>query len=323
LFGVVVDGIIARIPEPTPQGLELRLRRSYPYASVDGSDPLRWLVTRDPRPDGAPVRWHDRSLARTVALDTSLIVEANDAALQLLGRDLVGRHWHELAVPSSLDQRLQMRDYYVANGGAESTFRLIGAGGELVDYDYRLSWQGDRFTTIMAPFTLDGPTRGNDARLVLNADGTIADANDAALSLYGATLAELRASPPGAFSAYDQAPEDRAALREAWESEGQPDLVGETTIRRLDGSERRVGFGVTRLHDGRFAAVVRALDEPPRHELKVFTAGDVLARWRAAERRLEAIDPASLESATIAQEIEQFRQAYQRLFVPAGDGSRP
>jgi hypothetical protein len=45
-----------------------------------------------------------------------------------------------------------MRDFYVANGGAESTFRLVGAGGELVDYDYRLSWNGDTYTTIMAPF---------------------------------------------------------------------------------------------------------------------------------------------------------------------------
>src|SRR5215212_609021 len=98
--------------------------------------------------------WDDPGLARTVALDTSLIVEANEAALELLGRDLVGRHWHELAVPSSLDQRLQMRDFYVANGGAASTFRLIGSSGELIDYDYRLSWHGDRFVTVMSPFVL-------------------------------------------------------------------------------------------------------------------------------------------------------------------------
>jgi hypothetical protein len=152
LFAVVVEGIVARIPEPTPRGLELRLGRSYPYASAEAIDEHRWHVTRDKRTDRPAVRWDDPSLARTVALDTSLITEANEAALQLLGRDLVGRHWHELAVPSSLDQRLEMRDFYVANGGAESTFRLVGAGGQLVDYDYRLQWHGDTYTTVMAPF---------------------------------------------------------------------------------------------------------------------------------------------------------------------------
>ncbi len=161
LFAVVVEGIVSRIPEPTPEGLELRLRRSYPYATVDGSDPACWHVARDPRLDPEPVNWEDPRLLRTVALDTSLIVEANQPALELLGGDLVGRHWHELASPSNLDQRLQMRDYYVANGGAQSTFRLIGASGEMVDYDYKLSWQGDRFVTVMSPFSL---TQRGDGR---------------------------------------------------------------------------------------------------------------------------------------------------------------
>ena len=316
LFAKVVDGIVVRIPEPTPQGLELRLRRSYPYASVDGTEPERWRVSRDPRVDPAPVDWEDPSLARTVALDTSLIVEANEAALDLLGRDLVGRHWHELALPSSLDQRLQMRDYYVANGGAESTFRLLGPSGELVDYDYRLTWAGDHFVTIMSPFALD-QLDGQLARVILNPDGTIASANEAALNLYGASLAELRAAPPGAFSAQPQSPAAQAALREAWESEGQPDLVGETTIRGLDGTDRRVAFGVTRLGDGRLAAILRPVDEPADAELKVFTAGQVLARWRAAERQLEAIDSGSLEAIDIQREIDRFRAAYQQLFVSA------
>ena len=323
LFAVVVDGIVSRIPEPTPNGLQLRLRRSYPYASVDVDDTAHWRVTRDPRADGQPRDWEDPALACTVALDTSLIVEANEPALQLLGRDLVGRHWHELALPSSLDQRLQMRDYYVATGGAESTFRLLGAAGELVDYDYRLSWQGDRFTTVMAPFSLDQASTGRSARLILNSDGTIADANEAAVTLYGSTLAELRAAPPGTFSAAPQSPDDRQAFREAWESEGQPDLVGEATIRRLDGSRVRVSFGLTRLHDGRFAAVARPVDSPPGDELKLFTVGEVLARWRAAERRLEALEPDSAAAQTIDRDIQRFRQAYHERFVSARDRPRP
>jgi PAS domain-containing protein len=158
LFAVVTEGIVARIPEPTPEGLELRLRRSYPFAVVAAIEPGRWRVVRDPRVD-TTVDWDDPVLPRTLALDTSLIVEANAAALRLLGHDLIGRHWHELALPSSLDQRLQMRDFYVAHGGAESTFRLIGGSGQLVDYDYRLRWHGDRYTTILAPFAI-GPEAG-------------------------------------------------------------------------------------------------------------------------------------------------------------------
>jgi PAS domain-containing protein len=323
LFAKVVDGIVARMPEPSPEGLQLRLRRSYPYATVHGAEPAHWRVVRDPRADPAPVDWQDPNLARTVALDTSLIVEANEAALQLLGRDLVGRHWQELALPSSLDQRLEMRDYYVANGGAESTFRLVGASGELVDYDYRLSWQGDHFATVMSPFVLDERPNERLARVILNPDGTIATANEAALHLYGASLAELQAAPPGAFSANAQSPEAQAALREAWESQGQPDVVGETTMRALDGTKRRVAFGITRLGDGRLAAILRPLEEPVENELQVFTAGQVLARWRAAERELETIEPESPEAVRINGEIDRFRAAYQELFASARKASSP
>lgn len=169
LFAVVVEGIVSRIPEPTPEGLELRLQRTYPHATVQPRGPEHWHVARDPRANSTPVNWDDTGLARIVALDTSLIVEANETALELLGHDLVGRHWQELALPSSLDRRLQMRDFYIANGGAESTFRLVGAGGVMVDYDYRLSWLGDRFVTLMAPFTIGTPVRspaGQDRQIV-------------------------------------------------------------------------------------------------------------------------------------------------------------
>jgi PAS domain S-box-containing protein len=317
LFATVVDGIVARMPEPTLAGLQLRLRRSYPYATVESMESARWRVARDPRAAPATVDWQDPKLARTIALDTSLIVEANEAALELLGPDLVGRHWQELALPSSLDQRLEMRDYYLANGGAESTFRLVGAGGELVDYDYRLSWEGDHFTTVMSPFALDERPGEPVARVILNPDGTIATANEAAQRLYGASLAELQAAPPGAFSANTQSPEAQAALREAWESQGQPDLVGETTLRALDGTQRRVAFGITRLGDGRYAAILRPLEAPVENELKVFTAGQVLAKWRAAERELEAIEPESPEAVSIKGEIDRFRAAYQQLFDAA------
>ena len=102
----------------------------------------------------------------------------------------------------------------------------------------------------------------DDARMILNADGTIADANEAALALYGATLAELRAAPPGAFSANPQPPDAKAAFRQAWESAGEPDLIGQATLNRPDGTHRRVGFGIRKLYDGRYAAILRGVDEP-------------------------------------------------------------
>jgi PAS domain-containing protein len=163
----------------------------------------------------------------------------------------------------------------------------------------------------------------DDARVILNADGTIADANEGALLLYGASLDDLRAAPPGAFSANPQSPAAQAAFREAWESQGQPDLVGQATLHRPDGTSRRVGFGIRRLYDGRFAAILQPLDEPTEEPAQVFTAGQVLARWRAAERQLETIPPGSVEALTMQDEIERFRQAYQQAFGASGGTARP
>jgi PAS domain-containing protein len=154
----------------------------------------------------------------------------------------------------------------------------------------------------------------DDARVILNADGTIADANQAALDLYGANLDELRAAPPGAFSAHPQPPEAQAAFRRAWDSQGQPDLVGEATLDNLGGPPQRVAFGITRLDDGRYAAILRPLDAPTEAAPMVFTAGEVLGRWRAAERELETINPTAPEASLIEREIERFREAYHRLF---------
>jgi PAS domain-containing protein len=161
-----------------------------------------------------------------------------------------------------------------------------------------------------------------DARVILNADGTIADANEPALAIFGLSLDELRAAPAGAFAASPQPPETQAAFRDAWESEGQPDLVGQATLARPDGTQRRVGFGIRRLYDGRFAAILRPLDAPPEEISQVFTAGEVLARWRAAERQLEAIAPDSEEASTIQGEIERFRRAYQQAFGTSAEAAR-
>jgi PAS domain-containing protein len=162
----------------------------------------------------------------------------------------------------------------------------------------------------------------DEARIILAADGRILDANDAALRLYNLTLDELRAAPPGAFAADPQTPEEQAAFRETWESSGRPDLVGSATLRRLDGSTVRVQFGITAEADGTFVAILRAVEAWADERRVVYTAGEVLARWRDAERQLEAIPADSPEASRVQREIERFREAYQHVFRSArGNGS--
>jgi PAS domain-containing protein len=161
----------------------------------------------------------------------------------------------------------------------------------------------------------------DDPRIILNADGTIAEANDAALALYRLTLSELRAAPPGAFSADPQSDEERDAFRAAWESSGRPDLVGSATLRRLDQTTVRVRFVLAPMIDGSYVAVLRPTDEQVDAPAVVYTAGEVLARWRAAERELEALTVEAPERSLIEREIERFREAYQQFFLTRGDES--
>ena len=161
------------------------------------------------------------------------------------------------------------------------------------------------------------------ARIVLNPDGTIADADDGALALYGASLGELRAAPRGAFTARPQPRDESDALRAAWESQGRPDLVGEATIRRLDGVEVRVSYGITTLDDGRLLAILSPQPAPAAQEPTVYTAGEVLARWRAAERELELVESDSPERSALERQIDVFRAAYQQVFRGTRGDSSP
>jgi PAS domain-containing protein len=150
--------------------------------------------------------------------------------------------------------------------------------------------------------------------LTLNADGTMADANVEALAFLRVTLAELRALPPGAFSAEPRDPAAGEAFREQWQREGSPDIGGEGTLRRLDGSSVRVKFGITPLEDGRFLAIMEEVDAKLDAPPVLYTAGQALAEWRAAERRLAAIVEGSAEWQAVSQEIEEFRRRYHALF---------
>ncbi len=150
--------------------------------------------------------------------------------------------------------------------------------------------------------------------MILNPDGTTEDANPAALDLLGVTLEQLRRLPPGAFSPEAPDPEAQAAFRSEWERVGTPDIGGEATIQRLDGSQVRVKFGISPIEEGRFVAVMEpvatTVDAPP----SLYTAGQVLAEWRAAERKLADVPEGSAEWRAVNRDIESFRARYHEFF---------
>jgi PAS domain S-box-containing protein len=150
--------------------------------------------------------------------------------------------------------------------------------------------------------------------MILNADGSTADANREALDMLGITHDELVGLRPGAFSPEPPDAEADAAFREEWQRQGTPDIGGEATLRRLDGSSVRVKFGITPIEEGRFVAVLEPVGAPTDAAPVVYTAGQVLAEWRAAERRLDAIPEGTAEWRAVRHDIDVFRRRYQAMF---------
>ena len=152
-FRGYVDLALARMPEPTPDGLALRLHRLYPHARVEATGD-RWTARRDP--DGAeePTKaawWTDPALARVRYDGQALILDANDAARALLGRTLVGHHWQEFVTPGSTEQVSAMLAILSKAGRAESRFRMPRADGSLLEFDSYTEVDGEGFTTVMRP----------------------------------------------------------------------------------------------------------------------------------------------------------------------------
>jgi PAS domain-containing protein len=153
----------------------------------------------------------------------------------------------------------------------------------------------------------------DDIRLTVSASGAYIDATPAALELLGVTLDDLLTSEPGRFAPEPADPAETEAFREQWESAGSPDLAGHGTIRRADGRLVRVAFAITG-GPATYIAVLQPVDASPDETSEVFTIGQVLARWRAAERRLEQVAPDAPESADIRSDIEALRRLHTRLF---------
>jgi PAS domain-containing protein len=141
---------LSRMPQPTADGLAMRLRRLYPRADVAVADD-HWLATRDA---DAGVEtdvgwWEDPALARVRYDAQALILEANAAAEALLGRGLVGHYWQEFVIPGSAEQVSAMLAILSELGRAESRFRMPRADGTLVEFDSYTEVDGETYITIM------------------------------------------------------------------------------------------------------------------------------------------------------------------------------
>jgi PAS domain-containing protein len=143
---------LSRMPEPDPDGLALRLRRLYPHARVE-VEGGRWTVSRDAAGlDGTATGWWlDTDLPRVRYDAQALILDANEAAQQLLGARLAGRYWQEFVTPGSTEQVSAMLAILAEVGAAESRFRMPAADGSLVEFDSYTQVDGESFTTVMRP----------------------------------------------------------------------------------------------------------------------------------------------------------------------------
>jgi PAS domain-containing protein len=143
---------LSRMSEPTQDGLALRLHRLYPHARVElnGKGWIAWRDAEGADPTAAEW-WHDPDLP-TVRYDAqALILEANEAAQELLGSTLVGHYWQEFVTPGTTEQVSAMLAILASVGAAESRFRMPTGDGSLIEFDSYTEVSGETFTTIMRP----------------------------------------------------------------------------------------------------------------------------------------------------------------------------
>jgi PAS domain-containing protein len=151
-FRAYAERALDHMPEPTPSGLELRMRRLYPHSSaVAGAD--AWVVYRDREGNsGRETKWWLEPGAACVRYDAqALILDANEAATRMFGRELVGHHWQEFVTPGSTEQVTVMLAILAEAGAAESRFRMPKADGSLLEFDSYTEVAGDEFTTVFRP----------------------------------------------------------------------------------------------------------------------------------------------------------------------------
>ena len=152
-----------------------------------------------------------------------------------------------------------------------------------------------------------------EAVIRIDAAGRYLDANQAALDLLGVTLAELRESPGDRFSIRPANIAEQAEFRAQWESSGARPLVGTAGLKRGDGATIRVSYAIE-ADEGGFVARLWEVPGSPDAPPSVFSVGEVLRSWRAAERELAELKRGSPEWARTLSEIELLRDRYRELF---------
>lgn len=153
-----------------------------------------------------------------------------------------------------------------------------------------------------------------DALVIIDAEGRYLEGNRRALEILGVSLDQLRASTGRTFASAPADPEQTDAFRVAWEQAGRPDITGETSVRRPDGGLVRVRFAITPRPDGTYAAAFEPVAGSPAEPAALRTVGDVLAAWRAAERRLETLQPGSPEWSAAQDEVAWLRDRHATIF---------
>jgi len=161
----------------------------------------------------------------------------------------------------------------------------------------------------------------DETAVILGPDGHFEDASPAALELLGLSLAELKGLSPRALLMMADA--ESEALSETWRTPVAKAAAGEATLVRPDGTNRRVRFVLMTLEEGRYQVSLELLGRPPERGLVFYEMPDLLAAWRAAERRLADEMPGSPEWAAAAAESEEFRQQYLRLFESKRRATEP
>ena len=158
---------------------------------------------------------------------------------------------------------------------------------------------------------MQGPT----AAVTLDAAGRYVDANQTALELLGvASVEALRETEPDAFSPQPPDPEEQAAFQQAYIASAAKGLLVESAFRRTDGELVRARTAVLPEGDG-YRVVFHPIERPTANlSVRVYTISDVLAEWRQAERKLVDVEPGSEEAARVSEQIELFKDQYQRMF---------
>jgi hypothetical protein len=72
------------------------------------------------------------------------------------------------------------------------------------------------------------------------------------------------------------------------------------------------------MDDGRFLVMMEEKPAETGAPTVLYTAGQVLAEWRAAERRLAEIPEGSEEWRAVSDEVDLFRRRYHALFDQRG-----